>query len=124
VINYGETWNTVFFEKALVTNRPAFVDYFLRRQHDVLETREYIEFNHNRENKIVQEIVASLRPINLSSRFDIDQVTTQPNNNEYETSFATDVAENETDDANVRAAFGRKFVIKKLYEKTNDHIEV
>ncbi|CAF4725067.1 unnamed protein product [Rotaria sp. Silwood1] len=121
-INYDRTWDTDLFEKALMTNRPAFVDYFLRRQYDVLETKEYIEFIDRGER--IPQICAALRAMILSSLLtDMDSVTTEMNNNGDEIS-TSDVAENEDDTANVRAAFGRKFVIEKLYANRIDHLKL
>lgn len=43
VCTIDHMWQVELFEKSLINNRPAFVDYFLRRQHDVLETKKYLK---------------------------------------------------------------------------------
>ena len=76
------------FEQALKENRPAFVDYFLRRHHDPLNTQNYCEWHRKNRpddpNIIYHEVLpAMLYAIQFlvkdlyqeSSNTDVDQVT-------------------------------------------------
>jgi hypothetical protein len=110
------------FEKALISNRPAFVDYFLRRQYDVLQTSDYIKFNNKNKNneKTIQEIATSLRAaIKSTLLLGKNQVTPMKYNNEDKISSVDD-----DDDAIIRAVFDRAFIIEKLYVNPIDHLKV
>jgi hypothetical protein len=107
------------FEKALISNRPAFVDYFLRRQYDVLQKSDYIKLNNKNNEKTIQTSATSLRAAIVStSLFGKNQVAPVPYNEDEISSVDDD------DDANIRAAFDRKFVIEKLYGNPIDHLKV
>ncbi len=91
------------FEEALIKNRPIFIDYFLRRQHDVLQTKDYIEFTKNNPKST---------QINSTSF------------SEGENSLVAHSNISHTKDEENRVTFGRKFIITKLYEKPIDHLKV
>ncbi len=92
--------NIELFEKALINNRPVFVDYFLRKQYNILETTKFIDFKNNLDENIRRQI---------------------PSSNEQDETI--DELHKE-DDANVRAACARKFLVEDLYKKGIDHLEV
>ncbi|CAF0986831.1 unnamed protein product [Adineta steineri] len=123
IIYYDPTWSVDLFEKAVLHNRPVFIDYFLRRQHDALETSSYIEFKSNREKENIRIMKSSLRLGTVLSNFDFSQMPSQPDDKDHTIPIDNDLTQYEVDEANIRAAFGRKFVIEKLYEKTNREIE-
>jgi hypothetical protein len=117
--DYNKKWNIDFFEKALINNHPTFVDYFLRRQHNVLETKDYIELKKENNEKIKQISSTSIRATTLStSIIRGNQTTSLPDNNEDETSPVDD------DDKGNRAISGQTFIIKKLYANPIDHLQV
>lgn len=94
------------FEKALISNRPIFVDYFLRRQYNVLETSDYIQFKKKTEENI-RQVVTPLRATILSSSLD-----------------SKDDDKFQEDNTHVRAALGLKFVIEKLYANPIIYLKV
>jgi hypothetical protein len=98
--------NTKLFEKALRGNRPVFVDYFLRRQYNILETNEFIDFKNDPNENIRRQIVTHFNG---------------PLSNEQD-EINDDL--HKEDDAKVRAAFARKFIVEKLYKDGIDHLEV
>ncbi len=98
--------NIELFKKALTNNRPVFVDYFLRKQYNILETIEFIDFKNDPDENIRRQTITKFN-VPLSNQQDeiIDEL-------------------HKEDDANVRAACARKFLVEDLYIKEIDHLEV
>ncbi|UJR07956.1 hypothetical protein I4U23_012235 [Adineta vaga] len=114
-------WNVDLFEKALITNRPAFVDYFLRRQYDVLETSEYINFKKTPDRNMAQDIIASLRAAILTLQVDRNKIRIQADHSKQQSLTLDDITKYEIDEANIRASYALKFLITHLYRITNEH---
>jgi len=98
--------NIELFKKALIKNRPVFVDYFLRKQYNILETIEYIDFKNDPDENIRRQTITKFN-VPLSNKQDetIDEL-------------------HKEDDAKVRAAYARRFLVEDLYKKGNGHLEV
>jgi hypothetical protein len=123
VINLDQTLNTELFEKALINNRPVFIDYFLRKQYNILQTSYFLELKSDPKNeKTIQKLNTILNLLSWSNKQENDS------NNEHKLSAIDDdpllKSQLEEDDANVRAAFARKFLIEKLYQSEIDHLKV
>ncbi len=122
MINLDQTLNIKFFEKALIKNRPVFIDYFLRKEYNILQTSEFIKLkNDSKHGKTIQILNTRFNLFSLNNNQEKDL------ENENRSSKIDDPLlkyQLEEDDANVRAAFARKFLIEKLYQNKIDHLEV
>jgi hypothetical protein len=125
VIEYDPTWNADLFEKALIHNRPAFVDYFLRRQYDVLETTGYMGMKSNRAATTDHNTTAPM-PVPASSvKAAVGRHALQPGANEHRSSISNDIIEYErSDEANIRAMYARKFIVTQLYRTSKYRMKV
>jgi len=105
-----EKLNIELFEKALINNRPAFVDYFLRKQYNILQTIYFLEFKKTSNDKTIRETNALLN--------------TTPSNDQTTIIDDQQKREREEDDANLRAIFAKKFLIKKLHKERMERSKV
>ncbi|CAF3609712.1 unnamed protein product [Rotaria sp. Silwood1] len=92
------------FEQALKENRPVFVDYFLRRNHNPLQTTEFLKYSE------------SLRKIMINgNESDSDRTISQPRKK---------AMENETNnDDEIRVQCALKFIIEELYKPIQTHLD-
>lgn len=91
---------TELFVRALINDRPVFVDYFLRKQYNILETREFLTLKNKSNVKTTEE-------------------TNTRQNNQTPT-----VDDQRKDYVEIRAACARKFIIEELYMEKFGHLEV
>ncbi|CAF1223885.1 unnamed protein product [Adineta ricciae] len=110
ILNNPE-WSADLFERALLTNRPAIVDYFLRRQHDILETKEFVKS----KPKSMSDIAAMFRA--AMTTMQIGKTTA---NIQLQVSTPGEITTQEKDEAMLRASFSLKFIVTQLYAMTTN----
>jgi hypothetical protein len=121
VINLDQTLNIKLFEKALINNRPVFIDYFLRKEYNILPTSDFIELKNDSKHGTIKILNTKFNLFSSNNNQEKDL------ENENRSSTIDDPLlkyQLEEDDANVRALFARKFLIEKLYQKKINHLEV
>jgi len=119
--------NIELFEKALINNRPAFVDYFLRKQYNILQTIYFLEFKKTSNEKTIRETNAALNttPSNEKTIRETNAaLNTTPSNNQTTIIDDQQKREREEDDANLRAIFAKKFLIEKLHKERMERSKV
>jgi len=120
MINLDQTLNSELFEKALINNRPVFIDYFLRKQYNILQTSDFIKLKNDPNKEIIQTLNTKFNSPSSNN----NQENDSENENQLSTIDGLHRYQLEEDDVNVRAAFARKFLIEKLYKNKLDHLEV
>ncbi|CAF4182954.1 unnamed protein product, partial [Rotaria sordida] len=92
------------FEQALKENRPVFVDYFLRRNHNPLQTTEFLKYSER------------LRmTMNNDNKFNSDRKADQSRKQSLENEINLE--------DNLRAECALKFIIKELYGPFQTHFD-
>jgi hypothetical protein len=124
MINFDQELNTKLFEDALIQNRPAFVDYFLRKKYDVLQTTEFIQLKNNPNEKTIRTIITKLNTTLAMLKTNNNQTKGLSNQKQISTTDDENKHQPEPDNPRVRAVYARKFIIKKLYKKEIDHLKV
>ncbi|CAF1528136.1 unnamed protein product [Rotaria sp. Silwood1] len=92
------------FEQALKENRPVFVDYFLRRNHNPLQTTEFLKYSESLKKMMIN-----------GNESDSDRTISQPRKK---------AMENETNnDDEIRVQCALKFIIEELYKPIQTHLD-
>jgi hypothetical protein len=124
MINFDQELKAKLFEKALLNDRPAFVDYFLRQKYDVLQTTDFIRFKNNTNENTIRTIITKLNTTLAMLTINNNQTKDLSNQKQISTTDNENKHQPEPDNPKVRAAYARKFIIEKLYKNGIDHLKV